>query len=51
MKQLTNNYSYEQPHVILINYAIGGASGWKINLDRYKNTSEMYVDYLRVFEP
>ena len=47
----TNHYSYEQPHVILINYAIGGASGWKINLDRYKNTSEMYVDYLRVFEP
>ena len=31
-------------------YAIGGASGWKINLERYKNTLEMYVDYLRVFE-
>lgn len=46
----TNSYSYEQPHVILINYAIGGASGWKINLERYNNTSEMYVDYLRVFE-
>ena len=26
------------------------ASGWKINLERYKNTLEMYVDYLRVFE-
>ena len=46
----TNSYSYQQPHVILINYAIGGSSGWKINLDRYNNTSEMYVDYLRVFE-
>jgi len=46
----TNSYSYRQPHVILINYAIGGSSGWKINLDRYNNTSEMYVDYLRVFE-
>lgn len=46
----TNSYSYEQPHVILINYAIGGASGWKINLDRYNNTSEMYIDYIRIFE-
>lgn len=46
----TNSYSFNQPHVILINYAIGGSSGWKINLDRYNNTSEMYVDYLRVFE-
>ena len=46
----TNSYSYQQPHVLLINYAIGGSSGWKINLERYNNTSEMYVDYLRVFE-
>lgn len=46
----TNSYSYENPHVILINYAIGGASGWKINLERYNNMSEMYVDYLRVYE-
>lgn len=45
----TNKYSYQQPHVLLINYAIGGASGWKINLERYNNTSDMYVDYLRVF--
>ena len=46
----TNSYSYRQPHVLLINYAIGGASGWKVNLERYNNISEMYVDYLRVFE-
>ena len=46
----TNRYSYEQPHVILINYAIGGASGWPVDLERYGNISEMYVDYLRVFE-
>ena len=38
------------PPVLLINYAIGGASGWKINLERYNNTSEMFVDYLRVFK-
>jgi len=46
----TNSYSYEQSHVLLVNYAIGGSSGWRINLERYNNTSEMYVDYLRVFE-
>ena len=46
----TNSYSYQQPHVLLINYAIGGSSGWKIDLERYNNTSEMYVDYVRVFE-
>lgn len=46
----TNSYSFQQPHVLLVNYAIGGASGWKINLERYANTSEMYVDFLRVFQ-
>lgn len=46
----TNSFSYSQPHVLLINYAIGGSSGWKIDLERYGNTSEMYVDFVRVFE-
>lgn len=46
----TNSYSYQQPHVLLVNYAIGGASGWKVNLERYGNTSEMFVDYIRVFQ-
>jgi beta-glucanase (GH16 family) len=45
----TNSFSL-QPHVILINYAIGGASGWQTDLERYGNRSDMYVDYLRVFE-
>ena len=35
--------------VFLINYAIGGASGWHIDLERYGNRSNMYVDYVRVF--
>ncbi len=34
----------------LINYAIGGSSGWKIDLDRYGNASDMYVDYVRVYQ-
>ena len=34
----------------LVNYAIGGISGWKIHLDRYNNSTDMYVDYVRVYE-
>ena len=46
----TNRYSFENPHVVMVNYAIGGASGWRIDLDRYANGSNMYVDYIRVFQ-
>lgn len=45
----TNAMSYNNSHVFLINYAIGGASGWHIDLERYGNRSNMYVDYVRVF--
>ena len=34
----------------LVNYAIGGISGWKIDLDRYNNSSDMWVDYIRVYQ-
>lgn len=40
----------KQPHCFLVNYAIGGISGWKIDLERYGNGSDMYVDYVRVYE-
>lgn len=49
-RMATNPVSYEQSHIPLINYAIGGASGWKIDLARYGNASNMYVDYVRVFQ-
>jgi len=38
------------PQFFLINYAIGGISGWKIDLARYGNASDMYVDYVRVYQ-
>ena len=38
------------PHFFLINYAIGGNSGWPIDLERYNRSSYMYVDYVRVFQ-
>ena len=34
----------------LINYAIGGISGWQIDLERYGNASDMWVDYVRVYQ-
>lgn len=33
----------------LVNYAIGGISGWKIDMKRYGNASDMWVDYVRVY--
>jgi len=42
--------SKSQPSWFLINYAIGGISGWKIDLERYGNQSDMWVDYVRVYQ-
>jgi hypothetical protein len=44
------NDKSRQPHCILVNYAIGGISGWPIDLERYGNGSDMYVDYIRVYQ-
>ena len=46
----TNDYSRRLPHFFLINYAIGGNSGWPVDLERYRQSSDMYVDYVRVFQ-
>lgn len=45
----TNDVSRDMPHLFLINYAIGGISGWGIDLERYGNGTDMYVDYVRVY--
>jgi hypothetical protein len=37
------------PTWFLINYAIGGISGWQIDMDRYGNQTDMWVDYVRVY--
>ncbi len=49
LRHPTNDVSREKPHLFLINYAIGGISGWPIDLERYGNGSDMYVDYVRVY--
>ncbi len=45
----SGSISKTEPFWFLINYAIGGISGWKIDLERYKNASDMYVDFVRVY--
>lgn len=45
----TNNLSWQKPHCFLIDYAIGGLSRWPIDLARYQDGSEMWVDYVRVY--
>lgn len=45
----TNDVSRDKPACFLVNLAIGGISGWKIDLDRYNNGTEMFVDYIRVY--
>jgi len=49
LRHPTNEVSRDHPHCFLVNYAIGGISGWQIDLERYGNGSDMYVDYIRVY--
>lgn len=42
--------SASRPFFFLVNNAIGGISGWKIDLERYGNATDMWVDYVRVYQ-
>ena len=42
--------SWEHPHYFLVNLAIGGISGWRIDLSRYNGIADMYIDYIRVYK-
>lgn len=49
LRHPTNDISRDNPHCFLINLAIGGISRWPIDLERYGNGSDMWVDYVRVY--
>jgi hypothetical protein len=49
LRHPTNERSREFPACFLINYAIGGISGWQIDLERFGDGSDMYVDWVRVY--
>ena len=50
LRHPTGPLSKTQASWFLINYAIGGISGWKIDMDRYGNQSDMWVDFVRVYQ-
>ncbi len=37
------------PAFFMVNYAVGGISGWPIDAKRYGNGADMWVDYIRVY--
>lgn len=49
LRHPTNDVSRDYPHCFLVNLAIGGLSGWKIDLARYAEGTDMWVDYIRVY--
>lgn len=49
LRHPTGPVSLAQPTWFLINYAIGGISGWPIDMARYENRSDMWVDFVRVY--
>jgi hypothetical protein len=49
LRHPTNDKSREKPIFFLVNYAIGGGSGWPVDLERYGNGTDMYVDFVRVY--
>ncbi len=48
-RHATDKLTKEEPLFFFINFAIGGGSGWKIDLSQYNGIADMYVDYVRVF--
>lgn len=50
LRHPTGEVSKSDEHFFLINYAIGGISGWQIDLARESNASDMWVDYVRVYQ-
>ncbi len=50
LRHATGPITKVEPSFFLINYAIGGISGWKINLEREGNASDMWVDYVRAYQ-
>ena len=49
LRHPTGPVSLGQPAWFLIDYAIGGISGWPIDMERYGNQSDMWVDWVRVY--
>ena len=44
----TSPLAQKDPMYFMVNLAIGG-NGWPVDLSRYGNIVDMYVDYIRVY--
>ncbi|TWT78769.1 Endo-1,3-1,4-beta-glycanase ExsH [Planctomycetes bacterium CA13] len=49
LRHPSGTVSIHYPHFFMVNYAIGGISGWPIDLERYSNGTDMWVDFVRVY--
>lgn len=49
LRHPANDMSRDYPHCFLINFAIGGGSRWPIDLSRFHEGPDMWVDYVRVY--
>jgi hypothetical protein len=50
LRHKTDEVSKTHPAFFMINYAIGGISGWKIDLEREGNATDMWVDFVRAYQ-
>jgi hypothetical protein len=46
----TARLSGSEPMFFFVNLAVGGVSGWKMDLSRLGGKADMYVDYIRVYQ-
>jgi len=50
LRHKTDEVSKTHPAFFMINYAIGGISGWQIDMEREGNATDMWVDYVRAYQ-
>lgn len=49
LRHPTGSVSIRYPHFFMVNYAISGISRWPVDLERYGDGTDMWVDYVRVY--
>jgi beta-glucanase (GH16 family) len=49
LRHPSGEVSASEPFSVIVNLAIGGG-GWNADLQRYGNQSDMWIDYLRIFQ-
>ncbi|MDR1191644.1 MAG: family 16 glycosylhydrolase [Verrucomicrobiales bacterium] len=50
LRHPTDEQSKACPTFWMVNYSVGGISGWRIDLEREGNATDMWVDYIRAYQ-